>query len=78
MFLSLSKSARRAIALVETAQKALRKYQPQIWDDIRGMTIASGFREAGRRLGINIPPGASLDLLEDIAVAAKAQSHANS
>lgn len=58
---------KHAIGLVIRAQTALKTHRPDIWNDVKDMTIADGFREAGHRLGMTIPYGAPLSVMDDIA-----------
>lgn len=65
-----SKSARRAVGLLDQVQGALRDCRPDIYDDVKTLPVADGLREAGRRLDVEVPYGAPLDVMATIAAKA--------
>lgn len=52
---------------------ALKRCQPAIWEDVRSMKVADGIRSAGRSLGLAVPYGAPLSVMDEITARACAR-----
>ena len=72
MMLFWNRSAERALKLFAECQSSLKINRPDIYARIKHMTVASGFRAAGKELGIDVPAGSSLSVLREISEKAAA------
>ncbi len=73
----MSGSVRHGLGRIEAAKTALQKYRPDIYRDVRSMKVFASFREAGQRLGVEVPLNAKFAVLADIAEAARMSADPN-